>query len=334
MNDDSEVLQQKLLKLLQDLIPDISAGDVEAIHSDLGSPLSDHSGASRFDPGANLSSPFSMQEASSFTSGLHGFRTFPDQREDLFQTGDIPAVQDRFYSLLKQKLQTEAERNPPLFPWETEIHDYESVWMSQLRNLKLPIAVPEEVLTQLLQKCQTVAQSTLREGTKLIRAVEELFPGQDQSLNYLAGLVMTAPARSPVAAVETDPSVSYESVDSPKQMVLSLLAAREILSSLSITLSTSQNRVERQWLSESGMLTLTAEYQSGDNPRLRVEGRLPDGGSLTLRGNQTQAIADRPTSGSLSVELFDPLPNQVYTLEVRLSPSSVEPLTYAVHIEG
>jgi hypothetical protein len=337
MNDDSEVVQQKLLKFLRNLIPDLSPADVEAVSRELGIDTGDRPVTDLFTQERNPVDRNIPQEASSPTSSNSGFENFPDRREILFQPGEIPAVQDRFYSLLKQKLQTEMQNRPPLFPWETEVHDYESnpvsVWMNQLKSLKLPMSVPENVLAQLLQKCQDVAQSSLLEGARLVRAVEELFPGQDQALNHLAGLVMTAPARSPATQTDTDPSVSYESAGPARQMVLSLLAAREILTSLNLTLSPSQNRIERHWLVDDGTLSLTVEYDpTPTSARLRVQGSLPTGGSFTLKGTEAQARAERPSAGSLGVELFDPQPDQVYSLEVRLSPTQAEPLVFAVKV--
>jgi hypothetical protein len=354
MHDDSEVLQKKLLKLLQDLIPDVSLADMEAVSrqitGDLGhvSPTSVHS--------------FSPQDASSLTSNQHGYDV-PEQRETLLELGEIPAVQDRFYSLLKQRLQTEIQKNPPLFPWESELQEYETdilssgvlstteapadrvatgrgqvpawLWVNQLKSLNLPMALPETVLTQLLQRCQEVAQSGLREGAKLVSAVEELFPDQNQALNYLAGLVITSPARSPQAVENPSSSVSYEAAAPAQQMLLSLLAAREILSSLSLVLSTNQPKVEREWVTEAGVLSLVAEYESDlDFSRLRIQSHLPCGGSLLLYGSEgPQSKAERPVGGNLSVELFDLEPHQIYSLEVRLNEKDSDPLVFMIQLD-
>ncbi|UBF29401.1 hypothetical protein K9N68_17125 [Kovacikia minuta CCNUW1] len=117
MQDGSEILQRKLLKLLQDLIPTDAPTDVEASgqRSSESQESSPHS------------SRFSLtQDASSAISSQYGSENIPSERETLFELGEIPAVQDRFYSLLKQRLQTEIQQNPPLFPWETEVNDYET----------------------------------------------------------------------------------------------------------------------------------------------------------------------------------------------------------------
>ncbi|UBF29402.1 hypothetical protein K9N68_17130 [Kovacikia minuta CCNUW1] len=208
-------------------------------------------------------------------------------------------------------------------------------WIAQLKNFNLPVPVPETVLVQLLQRCQEIAHSSLLEGAKLVRAVEELFPGQSQALNHLAGMVMTSPARSGAATTSPPPGTSYpasyEAAVPAQQMVLSLLAAREILSSLTLTVSVSQPVVERQWLTETGVLTLKAEYEPDPNSaHLRIQGSLPSGGNLVLRGDGSQSRAERSTPGSLSVELFDLKPSQPHILEVQLAEADPTPLIFTV----
>jgi hypothetical protein len=354
MHDDSEVLQRKLLKLLQDLIPNASMADAAAFSRELSE------GEGFFSPDIS-NSPIS-QDASSVTSSHHGSETIPSQRESLFELGEIPAVQDRFYSLLKNRLQTEIQRNPPLFPWETEIHDYETeavpyaathaeatsvtaagsqkvpvgLWTSQLKNLNLPVPMPEKILVQLFQRCQEVAQSSLLEGAKLVRIVEDLFPGHSQALNQLAGLVITSPARSGTTAAPASGAnypPSYETAVPPQQMVLSLLAAREIMTALTLSLSSRQPRVERQWMTEVGAMSIAAVYDfTSSMAKLRIEGKLPCRGSLRLLGNGLQATGDRLTAGDISVELNDVQPSQPYTLEVHLMEKDSNPLIFVIRI--
>jgi len=351
MQDDSEALQRKFLKLLQDLIPTASQADAEAVSQELIEWKGDRP-----------ISPNESFQGSSGTPGHYAPKNLPLERETLFELGEIPAVQDRFYSLLKHRLSSEIEQNPPLFPWETEIYDYEAesapygvasfdeavtasvstgrqkspveIWLTQLKNVSLPIPLPETILTQLLQRCQEIAHSTLLDGAKLVQAVEELFPGQAQALNQLAGVVMTAPARS--GAVTSTPGsnfpASYEAAAPAQQMVLSLLAAREIITSLTLTVSSSQPTVERQWLTESGLLTLKAEYEPHSTAsKLRIQGDFPGSGSLVLRGDGLQASAERSTPGFLSVELFDLRFKHPHILEVRLNEEE-PPLVFTVRI--
>lgn len=258
-------------------------------------------------------------------------------------SGDIPAVQDRFFTLLKNRLQSEIQRQPPLFPWEQEISDYQSEarladfalpvislgspWLAQLRRLTLPVALPDAVLAQLLNQCQTLANASVREGVKLVKAVETLFPGETATLNQLAGFVMLSPARDASTLQDRlaestggELPVSYEAAMPSQQMVLSLLAAREILEAL--TLSVSAQPTEYEWVTSAGVLTLQAEYVvSDDQATLRVQGQFPCGAGLELRSVVGTSGADRQTAGSLSVELADLPMNQPCLLEVRLGDS-------------
>ena len=264
--------------------------------------------------------------------------------------GDIPAVQDRFHALLKRRLQAEIQHHPPLFPWETELSDYAArptefplanliptpVWTAQLQNLNLPVPLPEKVLAPLLSRCQHVLQSSLQEGAKLVRAVEELFPGQSHSLNQLAGLVLMSPSRSPRSQQltfppETEFPTSYEAATSTQQMLLSLLAAREIIGSLTLTVSPSQPSVERQWLTAAGLLSVQAAYQQRENSTLTVQCEVPCGGSLKLKGGKAAVAAQCSNAGSLNVEVSHLSPNQIYSLEVQLQDPDQQPLVFAIH---
>ncbi len=265
------------------------------------------------------------------------------QEDFLLKPGEIPAVQDRYHALLKRRLQVEAQRKPPLFPWEDEVKDYPtelaspeasqpiyaatSVWMSQLRNLKLPVRMPEAVLTELFNQCQMVLTSSLREGAKLVKAVDSLFPGQAPLLNDVAGYVMISPARTggPSTLQELAERAGiefpsdYEAAIDTQQMALSLLAAREILTTLTLTVSSKQPQLEREWLTEVGAFTLRTHYQLGQGTvRLRFDAELPCGGSLQFQGDEFRSMADRDNAGHLSVEIRDFVPGQTYPLEVRL----------------
>jgi len=270
--------------------------------------------------------------------------------------GEIPTVQDRFQTLLKERLKAEIESNPPLFPWETELknydHDYPDdrapewvpplhLWTPQLQNLRwgrLPIPIAQGVFAQLLEPCQELVMSSLREGSKLVRAVDGLFPGQSEELNELAGLVLRGSLRG-VLDLEDFPN--YEAATTDQQMVLSLLAAREIIDSLTLNCLANQPPVSREWLTGLGSLTLEAQYLSNGGseqaiPSLRVECQFPGGGSLDLKGGNAEATAQRPNSGCLSVELFDPQPDKTYSLEVRFQNFDARPLMFAVRpiLEG
>ncbi|MBD2184643.1 hypothetical protein H6S82_15450 [Planktothrix sp. FACHB-1355] len=268
--------------------------------------------------------------------------------------GDIPVVRDRFQALLKRRLKKEIENNPPLFPWETEIGDYEPdrpakieldsgsathLWTAQIQKFNLPVAIPPEVFTQLLDRCQAVVQSSKTEAAKLVRAVEVLFPGHSQMLNKFAQKVSAPADRKSLDTVDyrqeaTKFPSSYETATLAEQMVLLLQAARQILGSLTLLVSSSQLAVERQWLSAVGVLTLEVQYQVHKQSiaSVRIRGQFPCGGSLKFRGGQAVASTHRPDPGCLSVELFDLEPNHSYLLEVHFQQLGQKPLIFAVMV--
>lgn len=270
-----------------------------------------------------------------------------------FTLGEIPTVQDRFQTLLKERLKAEIQHNPPLFPWETEVKDYAPdypdgagdrwvpplhLWTAHLQNLKwgrLPIPITETVFAQLLGSCQEVVQSSLREGTKLVRAVESsLFPGQSEALNFWANKVLVDAWRGPLELdVELEHLPSYETATPEQQMALSLLAAREIIGTLMLSCALDRPPVERQWLTAVGLLTVKAQYRSGEGPgktSIRVQCEMPGGGSIELNGAEAEATAQRPNPGNLSVELFDPQPLKTYPLKVRFQNLDQKPLKFAI----
>jgi len=264
--------------------------------------------------------------------------------------GEIPTVQDRFQTLLKERLKAEILRNPPLFPWETQVQDHEynypdgaadewvpslHLWTAQLQNLrwgKFPIPLTEKVFAQLLEPCQEIVQSGLREGAKMVQAVEKsLFPQQYEALNDLTRLVLLGSVR---CFSDVDELPRYEDATAEQQMVLSLLAAREIMGSLTLNCPLNQPPIERQWLTGAGLLTLVGEYQSVDQQSkasVRVECELPAGGSVELKAGEAGAIAQRPNSGYLSVELFELQVNKTYPLTVRFQNLDQKPLKFAIY---
>jgi hypothetical protein len=342
MNSDSEAINRFLAWLLQESENAVSApsGDGSKSGTSQGrTGLSDSLSNSQL----HDADPVESEEVKPPASHLPESSHFYFEEIPFVQPGEIPAVQDRFYTLLKRRLKTEIERRPPLFPWETDICDYETamadrsapelvspgLWTAQLSNLNIPVPMPEALLTQLLQHCQGLAHASLKEGAKLVRVVEELFPGQSHALNQLAGMVLTAPARSggtDLASLNGIPE-HYEAASPPQQMALSLLATREILRMLTLSVSAQEPRAERQWMTREGVLALTADLTAG---HLRVQSNLPCAGKLLLKGGDTEAIAQRTSPGAVSVELFDLLPNRPYPLEVHLVDRHEPPLCFAV----
>lgn len=283
------------------------------------------------------------------------------QQYQKFRPGEIPVVQERFNALLKRRLKSEIQQHPPLFPWESdrvfeyqaETNDFSQVqevpaldlWLPQLQKIGLPVAVPEIVLARLLEQCNGVIKSSLRQGQKLVRAVEALFPGRERELNQLARLAIASATRggsiasatrgasseatSGLCTLGSEFPSSYESATQTQQMVLSLLAVRETLGTLTLTVSKDKPHLERQWLTAAGPLSIEIERQQLA-PLVRVRAKLPSAGSLQLSGVKTQVSCDRPNPGLLSVELLDPKEDQTYFLEIRLQNQEHNPLIFAI----
>lgn len=268
-------------------------------------------------------------------------------------TSDSPDIQDRYYALLKQRLLLESQRKPALFPWEAELPaDYEaeelasleattqpsqtialSFWSPQLAHLQLPVPMPKKLLEQLLKQCQTVAVRSLREGAKLVQAVESLFPGQHQLLNNVAGHVMVSPTRSGSAKLQDETSEglpeSFDSAIETQQMALSLLAARQIIEALSIYVCSEGSIVERRWDTRAGTLLLKVAYR---NNQLLIGARLPCGGEMSLQTQTENIEAQRDDNGIVRLSLSNPGLNQIYPVKIQLAAPNSPSITFAIHL--
>ncbi|GAB4383124.1 MAG: hypothetical protein Kow00121_44510 [Elainellaceae cyanobacterium] len=345
MNKDAEAIKQLFAWLLQESDPAVS----EPSGKDASRQTSpDETGALNLQP--NYLDPLDSEEVSDLIvslpeSGPFAFRQIPS-----LEFGDIPAVQDRFHALLKRRLRAEIERNPPRFPWETESFNYEieytdwstpdlatPLWTAQLQSLNLPVPMPDQVLAKLFEQCCTVVQSSLQEGAKLVQAVEALFPGEAGALNHLAGMVLSAPARSGKPAAYATKSESskfpshYDAATPTQQMALSLIAAQELLEAMSLKLSPAQSTIERSWLTDLGALKLYAEYLP-ETQQIRIQADMPAQGHLQLRSAEAQSTANCSGAGRLGVELLNLQPHQPYLLEVQLGEAAQPPLVFVCSI--
>jgi hypothetical protein len=273
---------------------------------------------------------------------------FPSASPQPTEPGDIPAVRERFQALIKRRIQAELQNNPPLFPWETEVSEYETdevassspdvgenLWLTQEKKLRLPVSIPQEILLLLFNRSQSVVQSSLSEEAKLVRAVEVIFPSHSQLLKKFAQKILNfSPnfAQLDFSQANTKFPDSYAAAKENERMVLLLLAAKQIFGFLTLALSPSNELVERQWLSELGMLTLQAEYQWEAEliKSMRIQCLFPCGGVLKLQGGQAIAQSERPDPGYLSVELFDLAPNQSYPLQVQFHQLANNSLIFAI----
>lgn len=295
------------------------------------------------------------EEIDILTPDSSGSHSTPLESQPL-EIGEIPAVQDRFQAVLKRRIKSEIAGRLPLFPWETEVCEYYDdisdstlssevpglPWTAQLvyLNLPVPVKLPESILAQLLEQCQRIARSQLREGAKLVQATKELFPHHIQTLNELAGMVLLeyrfnqwgqleSTHRGPLDQ-ENLPS-NYETATPTQQMQLSLLAARQILNGLTLSLNLSGPVVSREWQTRAGKLILHANYHIRDGVSfLEIEAQMPCAGRLKLTGDQTEAIGQRENPGSLTVELSDIQALQTYPLAIEFLTESTTPLIFAV----
>ncbi|MEO0456134.1 MAG: PatU [Cyanobacteria bacterium P01_A01_bin.114] len=264
-----------------------------------------------------------------------------------FNFGDISTVQDRFQALLKRRLQSEFENRPPLFPWESEIREYPvelpsfsaaqavgKLWLDNLHHLKAANALPDAVLTKLLERCQIMAQTSLQQGVKLVRTVEALFPDYTELLEPVADIVLTPAYRGTAlqeAAVKEIENLAggYTAAAPQQQVAISMLAAKEIMAALTLKVSATEPRLEREWITAFGTLFLEVSCQ-GD--WLLIKAELPSGGQLHLIGDQSESQASRPEAGQLSLVETAFEIGQTYTLEVSLSEGGQRPLRFTVGV--
>ncbi|MDF5727026.1 MAG: PatU [Rhizonema sp. PD38] len=323
MNSDSESLQYQLLTWLL------------AINADTDGQIS-----------GNCEGIDGVKKPAAAADAFKSSKQELEGKPHLSQLGEIPTVQERFQAVLKRRLQIHIENHPPLFPWESQLVDYPDyvdnlsmalvpvwVWAAQQSKLNLPIHLPEKIFQQLLDKCQALLISPQPLGAKLVQVVESFFPNDSQALNDLAGLVLRLPYRSgntDTSETMLDSQNNYSDLQPPQQMALSLIAAKQLLENLTVSVSAIHPVVERQWLTNVGVLTLKVEHPSQTQPTLRVRAEFPTKGILKLKGENSQVVAQCSSPGCLSVELRCTQLNQTYLLEVELTSVDQPPLLFAI----
>ncbi|MEL7353746.1 MAG: hypothetical protein AAF171_22795 [Cyanobacteria bacterium P01_A01_bin.116] len=309
---------------------------------------SDPSTSSRAVPSGSLQPKFSAASRQPLAIGS------PTQVGSLktaqsFNFGEIHAVQERVQALLKQRLLLEYENNPPLFPWESEVSEYPAeisdcvpaaaavaspLWDTHVSALKIPSLLPKALLNSLFERCQTIAQAPVKQGVRLVRAVEDLFPEHAEILEPIANMVLVPAYRSDRVAQEAviqelaNVAGGYDSALPEQQVALSMLAAQEILAALTFSLEAERPSETRNWVTSKGMLELTATYESN---QLRVAAVLPDGGQMLLCDGDVERRAVRSQPGSLDLVWSEPTLGKTYVLELKLQ-SEERPLNFAIHI--
>jgi hypothetical protein len=275
-------------------------------------------------------------------------RQLSSETAQSFNFGELHTVQDRFQALLKKRLRMEYENRPPLFPWESEVREYpveipafaasqaaSSLWLDNLRQLRVSNALPEGVLNRLLERCQIMAQTSLKQGVKLVRVVEALFPEQGDLLEPIANIVLTPAYRSTTdlkeAAIQELESLAsdFAAATPEQQIALSMLAAQEIMAALTLGVSARQPKLVREWITAHGLLKLELTYQ--DN-LLLIQASVPSSGKVHLLDGDIETQASRTQPGRLDLVWSAPEIGKTYTLEVSLPDTGHRPLRFSVSV--
>ncbi|MEL7502434.1 MAG: hypothetical protein AAFN18_08200 [Cyanobacteria bacterium J06554_6] len=263
-----------------------------------------------------------------------------------FNFGEISPVQDRFHTLLKNRLRLEFENRPLLFPWESELSEYPvdlpsmagaaaaRPWIDNLRQLQVASALPEAILTQLLERCQVMARSSKQQGVKLIRTVESLFPENTDLLEPIAGIVLTPAYRGDdaraTAIQELEALASdYDAATTEQQIAISMLAAQEIMAALTLTVSEQAPRLTREWVTAQGLLKLEINY---DSDLLFVRVYCPGNSRVNLQDGDVTLQATRTQPGRLDLVKAAPKIGHNYVLEVSLPDSGHRALRFALSV--
>lgn len=301
-------------------------------------PVKSPSGSSTTsNPSGSFSSP-PVDQASLSTSSNQSLFEMPP----LSELGEMPAVQDRFQTVLKNRLQMEIAQNPPMFPWESSLQEYPmdiavpaySTWLTQLRSLQLPTSLPEDVLSGLLQRCQEVALESLQPGIQLVKAIESLFPEQSEAMGQVAELVLASGTVRHVASPNSAEGLKsafpdgYEGATPQQQVALAMLAARDILDALTIVITPQQPTVAREWLTTDGKITLHARYEAGNPGQISLSVELPRAGQLSIPAlGETLTLTQ---AGTLTLSLPNPESGERYALEIFFNDLDSVPLTFAI----
>ena len=308
MNRDSDIPEDILLRLLlEPLSADDSRSGTRYFPTVSGEPTS---GEPTEQEGLdNLPTPpiYPGFETSTLVPAALADDALDPNYTPVFDSGDLFTVQPHFEALLKRRLRHEISHRPPSLTPGTS-----SVWLDHLKNLSVPAGMPEELLADLLNECQRVAQDIQQTGRRLVAAVEALFPDQPQTLEYIAGLVARPAYRSTQA--QTLAQVDYATASTQQQVALAMLSAQEIFEALSLTVSADAPTQEQVWLTTAGPMTVQAIYQAASN-QLEVRVRLPAGGSLVMTSLEESLGSERSTPGELVLRLSTQ-PGAMHRLDV------------------
>ncbi|RZM75588.1 hypothetical protein [Leptolyngbya iicbica] len=299
-------------------------------------------------PGLAPDSPTTVERASASASdpaveaaiAPHQFSS--PEVPPISELGELPSVQDHFQTVLKRRLQIEISQNPPRFPWESTVTDYPVElteastypWLVQLRSLALPTTLPDDILTGLLSRCQELIRESLQPGVQLVKAVENLFPDQPQAMDQIAGLVLanatmrSSTATQDMAALKAAFPDGYDGANPQQQVTLTMLAAKDILETLTLSLTPQQPLQARQWQTSEGAVAITAQYQVGLPNHISLAVAVPCASQMTLPSLGQTVTQTRP--GTLNLTLPEPIADTTYPVEVYFSGTEAAPLTFAI----
>lgn len=254
-------------------------------------------------------------------------------------------MEDRFYALLKRRMRAEIEAKPPLFPWESEVLDYEDVtvaWLPQLQAIQLPVALPEPLLQQLFVQCQDLVQTVHQSGRQLVQSVQALLSASVLSqtdLPTLAQAVALGSSRDdgsvPTYLLGSQTPATYQGATPQQQAIIALLAARQLLQQLTLVVSPQLPRTGRTWDTEVGLLEMTATYWEPipTQGTLDLWVDLPVGGSLVCQAGDRTFQVNRATPGSLHLVVPSVPLDSCYGVDVWLEGAEA-PLKWAVRVES
>ncbi|MGD1908062.1 MAG: hypothetical protein ACFB0C_19010 [Leptolyngbyaceae cyanobacterium] len=333
MNNDADALRRFLLDLLAHFGPTVSLPSGSAVGSDERDLQSTQSGLDipSVDDSKLSADPALPTAPSTYTQS---------EMPPIPELGDLPAVQSHFQTVLKRRLQSEIEQTPPLFPWETELQEYPihastpalPMWLTQLQSLRLPTALPDDLLVALLERCQGLAQEALQPGVKLVQAVESIFPEQPQAINQIAGLVLAGATRDGAPqdfqALEAAFPEGYDGANPHQQVTLAMLAAQDIFDALTLKVTAANPVMSRHWQTSRGLVTLTATYEPGAIARLHLSADLPAAGHMSI--NSLGETVTQTGPGVLNLMVSDPESERVYALEVGLGDPEGSTLNFAL----
>ena len=337
MKSDADTIRNFLIGLLEHF---------SRIDSSPSGPVDDFT-----NPGSISSSPNQTMSASTASTNasdsatVESSSTFthPPSTEipPLSELGELPSVQDHFQTVLKRRLQLEITQNPPRFPWESNVTDYPvelaessaQPWLLQLRSLPLPTTLPDDILAGLLNRCQELIADSLQPGIQLVRAVENLFPDQPQAMDQIAGLVLAnatvrSTATRDVAALKAAFPDGYAGANPQQQVTLTMLAAKDILDTLTLSLTSETPTQQREWLTSEGNVTITAHYQTGIPGQISLAATVPCASQMTIPTSGQTVTQTRP--GILNLTLPEPATTEAYPVEISFSDTEAAPLRFAI----